>query len=554
MPIPHCPHTSVFASGLHDAPAPQHTARNMQVFHGSVISCDQHDHLFQYLVEDQGRIVHTGDELPEAYRGAPIVELGQHALVPAFGDGHIHFSNWALIAGAFLDVRQARDFGDLGALIREHAARRPAGKVLAAFGASRHSVREQRLITRAELDAIESELPVYIICYDGHSSIGNSRLVELMPDRIRRMRGFDADTGLMLHEAYYGATDHVSGSVPALTLLRSVASGYDRLAAAGIGLIHAVEGIGFPRDLDVTMVSHIARAMARRKGFQTRIYFQTMDVAKVRKRKLPRIGGCFATALDGCFGVCDAALIEPYAHQPDNKGILFHSDREVIEFVKQANRAGLQVSMHAIGDAAVAQALRAFEEAHKDFPRQDARHVLIHACLLPPDALERCAKLGVGITLQPAFLISPLEPASWLRELLGSRLDASSPLRSIVQHGIHLSGGSDGPVTLPDPIEGIYGACNHPYDSGQSVTIPQALKMFTSEVAWMSFDERDRGTLEPGKLADMTVLSANPLAWNPKELRKLKVEALYLGGQRYEPGISAVSLLSSVLVGDRVTL
>ena len=152
--------------------------------------------------------------------------------------------------------------------------------------------------------------------------------------------------------------------------------------------------------------------------------------------------------------------------------------------------------MHVIGDAAVHQAVMAIEEALNDFPRDDPRHTIIHACLISPEDLKKCAKLRIGITLQPGFLISPLEPVEYLEKIIGSRLKTGSPLRDIIDSGIHLSSGSDAPVTHPDPIEAIYGACNHPYDPKQSVSIQEALKMATYEVAWTGFDEHERGSLD----------------------------------------------------------
>ncbi len=277
-----------------------------------------------------------------------------------------------------------------------------------------------------------------------------------------------------------------------------------------------------------------------------------MDVKKVLKRKLPRIGGCFATALDGCFGACDAALVAPYSNDPNNKGILFYKDEEVIQFTKEANRAGLQIEMHVIGDAASHQAVMAIEEALKDFPRKDHRHTIIHACLISPEDLDKCAQLGIGITLQPGFLISPLEPVEYLEEILGSRIKTGSPLRNMIDSGIHLSSGSDAPVTHPDPIEAIYGACNHPYDSNQSVSIEQALKMTTYEVAWTRFDEHERGSLEQGKIADMVVLNQNPLKMNPEDLLKLKADRLYLSGKTYKPKMSIFNaIINGVFKSNR---
>ncbi len=516
----------------------------MQIYHGKILSLDQNNRIFNYLVEDQGRISYVGDFLPSEYPADDsVIELGCRVLMPSFGDGHMHFSNWALIAVSSFDVRKARNIAEIQENIRNFIVRNKKVKAIVAFGASKHSVTEKRLITRTELDQACSGIPLIIICYDGHSAICNTRLIDKFPDKVKDMAGFQADTGHLFREAYFAGTDYATSLVSPLDLVKSIIKGYDRLAEKGIGLIHATEGIGFPRDLDMTLVSLIAKAQTRRSRFQTRLFFQTRDVAKVRKRQLPRIGGCFATAIDGCFGACDAALHEPYCHDPDNQGIFFQSETAVFEFVKKANRAGLQVEMHAIGDAAVSRAVSAIESALLDFPRKDHRHTIIHACLIRPEDLEKIAELGIGITLQPGFLISPLEPVEYLHDILGSRVNGSSPLRSIIDAGIHLSGGSDAPVIDPDPIEGIYGACNHPYDPEQSVSIIDALKMFTYEVAWMTFDEKDRGSLEKGKIADMVILNQDPLQLDPKDLRCLKVEQLFLNGKEYQPGMGIMGTL-----------
>ncbi len=531
----------------------------MRVFHGSIITCDGNNSVYKYLVEDKGRILFTGDDLPEKYsKSKNKIVLGERALLPSFGDGHLHFSNWALIASAFFDVRDARNFEELGAMIRAFSVKDKKSKIVVAYGASMHSVEEKRLIMRQELDEYLRDRPLYIFSYDGHTSIINSKMLGMFPERIKKMHGFNAGTGHVLHEAYYSATDFITDSVPTLKLVKSTINGFDLLAEKGIGMIHPVEGIGFPKDLDVALVSFIAKARARKNRFNTRLFFQTMEVEKVLKRKLPRIGGCFATALDGCFAAYDAALNKPYSHgpenDPDNKGILFYKDDEVINFTREANRAELQIEFHVIGDAAVDQAIMAIEEALKDHPRPDHRHNLIHACLISRENLNKCAELGIGITLQPGFFVSSLEPPDFLEEILGDRVKQCSPLRKIIDSGIHLSGGSDAPVTPPDPIEGLYGACNHPYDPGQSVTIQEALKMFTYEVAWMSFDEKERGSLEQNKIADMVILNKNPLRMAPKNLRELKAQQLYLSGRKYKPGMGLPGMLWNGLTAGNVKI
>ena len=527
----------------------------MKVFHGKIITLDSKNHIYQYLVEKGGRIAYLGDTLPPEYgNGTPVIELGNRVLIPAFGDGHLHFSNWALFAATYFDVREARDIPEIQKTIREFLDKNGNFKLLIAFGVSKHSVREKRLINRIELDQACPDIPMIIVCYDGHSAVFNSAMLEKFPDAVQKLHGFYSEEGHLFHEAFHEGLDFATSMVPPLDLVNSILKGYDLLADYGVGIIHATEGVGFPNDLDITLVSLIAKARGKKNSFQTRLFFQTMDVDKVLKRNLPRIGGCFATALDGCFGACDAALHEPYSHDPGNKGILFHEEGEVLEFARKANRKGLQIEMHAIGDAAVTRAIDAIEGALKDFPREDHRHTIIHACLVKPNDLQRIADLGIGITLQPGFLISPLEPVEYLEEILGDRIYASSPLRSIIDAGIPLSGGSDAPVTHPDPIEGIFGACNHPYDPNQSVSILEALRMYTYEIAWTSFDEKERGSLEEGKVADLVILNKDPLALDPRDLLSLKVENLYLSGEEFQRGMGIPGMLWNTLIGSKVAI
>jgi predicted amidohydrolase YtcJ len=145
-----------------------------------------------------------------------------------------------------------------------------------------------------------------------------------------------------------------------------------------------------------------------------------------------------------------------------------------------------------------------------------------------------------------------LEPLEFLHSILGNRADKISPLRKMTAMGIVLSGGSDAPCTLPDPIAGIHAACNH-YVPEQSLTIPEALKLFTYNAAWTTFDEKERGSLETGKMADMVILNRNPLTMKPDELLGLKVENLLLKGEPYKKGQGMLSLLAKgLLMGGKI--
>lgn len=501
----------------------------MHIYHGTIISCDSSDSVSSYLVEEGGYIRFTGDKLPEKYRQASITELGEKALIPAFADTHMHFSSFALF-NAGINVSPFRSNSEILeylSTLHEDSIE----DVVIGFGLSPHSVQEGQMVNRLELDSVIPDSPVFMVKYDGHACVINSILLKMLPDKIRDMRGYHEESGEMQQEAFFAITDYVTGSISPVRLVKNMLDAYDLLTSRGFGMIHTAEGIGFPKDLDVDLVRWLARGI--RSGFQTRVFFQTMNRNKVLRRGLPRIGGCFTTALDGCFGSMDAALYQPYAGSSD-RGVLYYSDEEVTEFCRNANRAGLQIEMHAIGDRAFDQAARALDAALFDCPREDHRHGIIHACLPTEEGMGLCGRNGIQIPLQPSFLNWSQEPSSYLQKILGEREASLNPLRTLWDRGILLSGGSDAPCTEPDPIHGMYCACNHPNPS-ESLTIQEALKLYTINGYSASFDEKERGSLEEGKMADMVILSENPLTMPVEKLNTIRVEQTVLKGKDHLP-------------------
>ena len=499
----------------------------MQAFiNGTFLSCEEEQSTFSVMVTNEGRIVYTGDTLPEAYANAKKVDLQGAAVVPAFADTHMHFESYALFHST-VDVRDAADFEDMGRMLKKYASEHPRDKVIAAYGCSAHVVKEKRLAARQDLDQM-TRRPLLIVKYDGHAAVANSALVALLPKDVTGDPGFDRVTGWMYQNAFYKGVNFITSQIPIPRILKGLVGAANELTRQGIGLVHSVEGVGYQGDIDVDMLRMLRFGLPQ----AFRIFFQTMDVEKVKKRRMNRIGGCFKLALDGCFGSEDAALFAPYDNNPDNTGFLAYTQEEVNAFCRDANRAGMQIAMHAIGDKAVEQALTALEAALSDSPREDHRHIIIHADLITNSQMERAAAMKVCVALQPAFLDWRQEPAEYLERILGrERALAIEPLRSLTEHGILISAGSDAPCTLPNPLESIHLCCNHP-DPAQSVTVWDALKMHTLWAAKMSFDEENRGSLTVGKFADFAVLAKDPLTMPIDRLRENSVLALYLAGQK----------------------
>ncbi len=496
----------------------------MKVYKGAILTVDSNDSIFTYLVEDKGRIAYVGNELPEQYASYPVENVP--ALCPAFCDTHQHFASFATF-NAGLNCMDARSNKEIISMCRDFVARSKA-KLLIAFGASPYSVEEHRLVTREELDSVSDGRPFFMVKYDGHACVVNSALLEKIDDKVKNLRGYHPDTGEMNQEAFFAVSDYITNSVAIPELIRAMKQAAAFEASRGVGMVHTVSGVGFPLNLDITMEKMFGKLL--KTGFQIRVFPQSMDTKAATIRRLPRIGGCFQCALDGCFGSQDAAMNEPYANDPNNSGVLYYSDEKVTEFCKKANRLGLQIEMHAIGDRAFDQACRALKAALDDFPREDHRHGIIHACLPTEEGLDICGKYHIQLPMQIAFDNWPQEPASYTSELLGEdRNSRLNPIKTFTDRGCVVSFGSDGPCTTPDPMLWIFKAVNHS-NPNESVSVQQALRMSTYNGYWTSFDEKERGSLEVGKYADMCVLSENIYNVPEKELLRVKVQKTLLNG------------------------
>ncbi len=502
----------------------------MKVYEGTVLTVNATDEVARYLVEDGGRIVYVGNDLPERYASAEKVELGGRALCPSFVDTHEHLASFATF-NAGLNVMQARSNAEICEMVREFAQSSSA-KTLIAFGASPYSVEEGHLVTREELDRVCPDKPLMLVKYDGHACVVNSALLGKVKQKVESLRGYHPESGEMNQEAFFAVSDYITNSLSLPELVGNIQHAMDYLASKGVGMVHTVSGVGFTANLDISLEQWVAKSA--QNGFAVRVFPQSMDVRVATRRGLPRIGGCFACALDGCFGSADAALNAPYA-DGEGTGVLYYTDEQVTEFCKQANRAGLQIEMHAIGDAAFDQACRALKAALDSYPRADHRHGIIHSCLPTEEGLKICSEYHIQFPMQTSFIDWPQEPDSYLEQILGTERAARlNPLRTMWDLGIVLSCGSDAPCTDPDPVLWLQRACNHS-NPAQSLTVREALRMATYNGAWTTFDELDRGSLEPGKLADMAILSENPYEMDPAELGRLKVEGLILQGKPYEP-------------------
>lgn len=499
----------------------------MKIYKGTIISADAKNGIYSYLVEENGKIIFVGNDLPSQYSGAEVIELGEGALMPTFADTHSHFASYAVLATA-VRLDKAKSNAEMLNLLQERDKTLKKGKTILAYGAHER-VAEKKLLEKSDLDKLFPKRKVVIITNDGHSAILNTPVLNLMPKSLIEVRGYDGQTGIMRNEAFYRVVDNLSKVLDKLDVLNAFQKAIDEYISKGISLVSAMSGSGFPKDLDVDFLIWLSRGQD--SGFAFRVFIQSFDISKALKRGLPRIGGCFKTALDGSINSRDAAMYEPY-EGTDNKGILYYTDEELFEGIDRANRAGLQIQMHAIGDRAFDQGARMLKKALEAYPRNDHRHGLIHASITTDEGIKICKDNNIQILAQPAFLIP--EMIEYMYKALGDRLYRGERYRTYLDNGITVSAGSDAPVTMPEPLEWIHKACNHPNEA-QRITLDEAIKVCTYNGAYATFDEKERGSLEAGKFADMVILEKNPYAVPIEELKDIRITSTILRGKVYTP-------------------
>jgi predicted amidohydrolase YtcJ len=463
-----------------------------------------------------------------------VLDLAGNYLLPGFIDTHVHFTQTGL--GALGPQLYGVTSQTIALeVIADAVARLAPGEPLLIHGCSLHDLDGE--FSREALDALAPVNPVMLGDVGAHACVVNSQAWKLL-DLPARTPGIcqgpdGALSGLLLGNAntrarYTFYSKVIDDHTRAEALRRA-----SRLALqAGITTVHTLEG-GSPdgrgwlpeRDVDVLL------AQQAQLPVRTVIYFQSTNVEQAQRWNLPRIGGCIW--VDGSYLEHTAALLEPYADEPSSCGCLYFSQQELDHFVQQAHHAGLQISLHAIGDAAIEQVLTAYEAALRQEPRADHRHRIEHFSLPTTGQIERMAAAGITAAMQPNFARHPNADgtSSRLEQLLGpERFVRRHPYRHLLDAGILVAGGSDADPMPMGPLIGIELLASHP-EPARRLSVAEAISLYTLNAARAAFEETEKGTLEVGKLADLVVLAEDPTCIAAARIGEIPIELTLVGGR-----------------------
>jgi hypothetical protein len=445
-------------------------------------------------------------------------DLRGRALLPGFVDAHTHLLDTGLRETGWRVELSGLGREEALSRISREVRRREKGECVVARGWDESLWPGRRSLSREDLDHLAPGSPVVAVRVCGHALVANSLALSHLPSDLNRAE-VDLESGILVEEA---ATAFL------LTLEPDDATHIEALLAAahlchrlGLTSVHAVvhpcQLRAFMKvrgrlDLRVTVYPEVAGLEALEAlGMETGFGDDHL-----------RLGGVKLFA-DGSIGARTAALREPYADAP-HRGNLLKDDAALAELLRRVDEAGLQTAVHAIGDRAIDQVLRAHERAHTS---PALRHRIEHFELPDDGAIERAARLGLSACMQPNF-VSWSGPGGLYEARLGADRDRrTDPHRDVLDAGLPLAFGSDG---MPlSPLVGLHAAVNAPHP-GQGVSVEEAIAAYTLGGARLSFEEGEKGTLAVGSLADLVILDEDPRR-DPGRIAKRRVEMTFVGGK-----------------------
>ncbi|MFN7931991.1 MAG: amidohydrolase [Bryobacteraceae bacterium] len=521
---------------------------------GTVLTMDPAGRVAEAVAIENGRITRAGTNAEIGTNAARIVDLKGRTVLPGFYAAHDHFPSSGLAALYQVDLNSPpmgaiRNMASLIAALRKKAETTTPGEWIIGRGYDDTLLAERRHPTRADLDRVSINHPVYIVHTSGHLGVANSKALAIAAitkdtpqpkgGRIRIDPKTSEPNGVI--EESLGL---IAKHLPQVTLEQTLqAMRYDSKIYAAKGVTTTVIA-GASRQRMIEFKTAIARGFvpirinALLAGAAAPPTRQEADGFQSPNGQL-RVTGV-KLFQDGSIQGYTGYLAAPYHQQPEGKqdynGYSLRPRAELVNQVKRLHQGGYQIAIHGNGDAAIDDILAAYEEAQRETPRADVRHRIEHCQTPREDQLDRMRTLGISPSFFEAHVYywGDRHRDIFLGPTRAARI---SPLASARRRGIRFTLHNDTPVTPVDPILLVWAAVNRITTSGQQlgpdqrIDVTAALRAVTSDAAWQNHQEQERGSIEAGHLADFVILDRNPLTTPPAELRNIQVLETIIGGK-----------------------
>jgi predicted amidohydrolase YtcJ len=532
----------------------QNLSADLILFNGKIITNNAAFQIVEAMAVRDEKIVAVGSNAEIEKLAGPQtkrIDLQGRTVIPGLIDTHTHALNWARsVIRDELDLSYPKvsKMDDVTKAIVGRAAKIKPGEWILGTSWDDAKLAERRYIMRHDLDAVSASNPVYLLHVSGHLAAVNTAALKLAgitaqtPDPQGGVIEKDAQgqpTGI-LKDTAMGLVDHV---LPVQTREDSIkAVAYLSQAAAQVGLTTVHDIALFPEDFSVYQEAY-RRGLLKIRVHMAPLVSRPQDVERIKAMGVHTgFGdahlkfGPIKIFSDGGMGARTIAIYPPpLQNEPQNFGLLLWKSEDLEKTQQQLAALGWQLATHAIGDRAIDQVLDSYAKVAQLYPGRDLRNRVIHCGVATPAIQKRLKALNVLVDDNPPFIYWI---GSWFEKYGPERVRWSYPAKSYFDNGIIVSGGSDVYVTPISPWWGIWAAVvRREQKSGQvlvpeeRITVRQALQMYTLNGAYAGFEEKIKGSLEVGKLADFVVLDRNLLEVPSDELKDVKVLATFVGGQ-----------------------
>jgi predicted amidohydrolase YtcJ len=478
-----------------------------------------------------------------------VLDAGGHRVLPGFDDSHLHFFEASRKLGE-VRLKDARSPEELARRIAEHARALPEGEWVLGGTWDDQAFETPRLPARQDVDALTPARPVFVDRYDGHMALANVLALKLAgvtrdtpaPPGGEIVRDASGEPTGILKDAAMGLVSRVVPPPSPEARRRAIREGLRYAASLGVT---SVQDMG-PAAEDVAVYAELLE-----RGELTARVSAAPPLARWEEQA--RLGlrhafgspwlrlGALKAFADGSLGSTTAFFFEPYSDAPGTSGHLSDEMRPseaMRDRLVKADAAGLQLCVHAIGDRAISTVLDLFEQVLAANGPRDRRWRIEHAQHVAPSDFPRFAALGVIASVQPYHAI---DDGRWAEGRIGpERAKTTYAFRSFLDAGVRLALGTDWYVGSLDPLQTLYAAVTRATLDGkrpggwvpeQRITLAEAVSAYTAGAAYAEFQERDKGRLVPGQLADLVVLDQDVFAIPAERLRDAKVETTVVGGR-----------------------
>lgn len=487
------------------------------------------------------------------------IDLNGKTLLPGFNDSHMHLLNYSLsqLKVNLFEIDSITTMKDRLKSFVNSEEMRVFGEWVVGYGWNHVYFKEGRLPSKEDIDKVISDRPVFLSRACGHICVVNSKALELSginkdtkdPDggRIDKDPETGEPTGILRENALYLPYERIPKSNDIDKIKELIATGIENANKAGLTSIQT-DDFSHIDSYENVIKAYLQLKEEGRLNARINLQMLLKDLDMLRSFLKLNIKtgdgdeslrfGPLKVLADGSLGSRTAAMEEPYSDDQNTDGVLIYGDEEIYKILETAHKSGLQLAVHAIGDRCMNQILDAYKSINENYPKDDPRFRIIHAQIASKEIFEKFLELKAIADIQPVFMKTDMYMAE---DRVGeSRMKTSYAWKTMMEMGIHIAGGSDCPIEPFDPILGVYSAVTRKDLKGnpeegwypeESLSLYDALKLFTTNSAYSTFEEDIKGKIKVGMLADLVILSDNITEIPNENIKDLEIDMTIVGGK-----------------------